>query len=68
MSSSDRREKPEQIPSPHNEGQTKAMVSEQRGVAGQRKEVVTKEYFKAAALAQHLEGVEFSAEKMQIVE
>jgi hypothetical protein len=44
------------------------MVSEQGGVAGQRKEVVIKEYFKAAALAQLLEGVEFSAEKMQIVE
>ncbi len=68
MSSSDRREKPEQILSPHNEGQTKAMVSKQGGVAGQRKEVVVKEYSKAAAIAQFLKDVEFPAEKIKIME
>jgi hypothetical protein len=68
MSSSDKRENPEQIPSSHNEGQTKAMVGEQGGVEGERKEVIVKDYPKAAALAQILKDIEFPAEKKQIVD
>jgi hypothetical protein len=41
--SSDRRENPEQIPSSHNEGQTKAMVGEQARIEGERKEVAVKD-------------------------
>jgi hypothetical protein len=52
--SSDRRENPEQIPSSHNEGQTKARVSEQARIEGERKEVDVKDYPKAAAIAQVL--------------
>ena len=48
--SSDRRENPEQIPSSHNEGQTKAMVSKQARIEGERKEVDVKDYPKAAGL------------------
>jgi hypothetical protein len=43
MSSSDR-EKPEQIPSKENIEETKAVVSEQGGVLGERKEVDVKDY------------------------
>jgi uncharacterized protein DUF2795 len=68
MSPLEKRSKPEQIPSPDNEGQTKSMVSEQGGVVGQRKEVVVKEYSKAAAIGQILNDLEFPAEKQQIVE
>jgi hypothetical protein len=49
--SSDRRENPEQIPSSHNEGQTKAKVSEQARIEGERKEVDVKDFPKAAAIA-----------------
>lgn len=68
MSSSDKRENPEQIPSGENKGETKAMVSEQAGVEGQRKEVHVKDYPKAAAIAQVLKDVEFPADKKMIVE
>jgi hypothetical protein len=44
------RENPEQIPSEENVGETKAMVSEQAGVAGERKVVDIKDYPKAAAI------------------
>jgi hypothetical protein len=66
--SSDRRENPEQIPSSHNEGQTKAMVSEQARIEGERKEVDVKDYPKAAAIAQVLKDLEFPAGKKQIVD
>ncbi len=59
--SSDRRENPEQIPSSHNEGQTKAMVSEQVRIEGERKEVDVKDYPKAATIAQVLKDLEFPA-------
>lgn len=68
MSSSGKRENPEQIPSSHDEGQTKAMVSKQGGVEGERKEVVVKDYPKAAEIAQILKDMEFPAEKKQIVD
>jgi hypothetical protein len=66
--SSNRRENPEQIPSSHNEGQTKAMESEQERVEGERKEVDVKDYPKAAAIAQVLKDLEFPADKKQIVD
>jgi hypothetical protein len=66
--SSDRRENPEQIPSSHNEGQTKAMVGEQARIEGERKEVDVKDYPKAAAIAQVLKDLEFPADKKQIID
>ena len=62
------RENPEQIPSEENVGETKAMVSEQAGVAGERKEVDVKDYPKAAAIAQVLKDLEFPADKNQIID
>jgi hypothetical protein len=50
--SSDKRENPEQIPSSHDERQTKSMVNEQARIEGERKEVDVKDYPKAAAIAQ----------------
>jgi hypothetical protein len=66
--SSDRRENPEQIPSSHNEKQTKAMASEQATIEGERKEVDVKDYPKAAAIAQVLKDLDFPADKKQIVD
>ena len=66
--SSDRRENPEQIPSSHNEGQTKAMVSEQARIEGERKEVDVKDYPKAAAIAQVLKDLQFPADKRKLIE
>jgi uncharacterized protein DUF2795 len=66
--SSDRRENPEQIPSSHNEGHTKAMVSEQARIEGERKEVDVKDYPKAAAIAQVLKDLKFPADKKQIID
>ena len=66
--SSDRRENPEQIPSSHDEGKTKAMVGEQARIEGERKEVDVKDYPKAAAIAQVLKDLEFPADKKQIVD
>ena len=66
--SSDRRENPEQIPSSHDERQTKAMVSEQAKVEGERKEADVQDYPKAAAIAQVLKDLEFPADKKRIVE
>ena len=57
--SSDKRENPEQIPSSHGEGQTKAMVGEQARIEDQRKEVDVKDYPKVAAIAQVLKDLEF---------
>jgi hypothetical protein len=57
--SSDRRENPEQIPSSHNQGETKAMASEQARIEWERKEVDVKDYPKAAAIAQVLKDLEF---------
>jgi Protein of unknown function (DUF2795) len=66
--SSDRRENPEQIPSAHNEGQAKAMASEQARIEGERKEVDVKDYPKAASIAQVLKDLKFPADKKQIVD
>jgi hypothetical protein len=66
--SSDRRENPEQIPSPHNEGQARAMENEQARIQGERKEVDVKDYPKAAAIAQVLKDLQFPADKKQIVD
>ncbi len=66
--SSDKRENPEQIPSSHDEGQTKAMVNEQAGIEGERKEVDVKDYPKTAAIAQILKDFEFPADKKQIID
>ena len=66
--SSDRRENPEQIPSSHDEGQTKEMVSEQARIQGERKEVDVKDYPKAAAIAQVLKDLKFPADKKQIID
>lgn len=62
------RENPEQIPSEENVGETKAMVSEQAGVAGERKVVDVKDYPKAAAIGQILKDLDFPADKEKIVE
>ncbi|AFU57351.1 protein of unknown function DUF2795 [Candidatus Nitrososphaera gargensis Ga9.2] len=67
MSSSDR-EKPEQIPSRENIEETKAMVSEQAGVEGERKEVDVRDYPKTAAIGQILKDLDFPADKKRIVE
>ncbi len=67
MSGSER-ENPEQIPSKGNIEQTKAMVSEQGEVSGERKEVDVKDYPKAAAIGQILKDLEFPANKKKIVE
>jgi hypothetical protein len=68
MSPSGERENPEQMPSRENIGETNAMVSEQAGVSGQRKEVDVKDYPKAAAIGQILKDLEFPADKKKIVE
>jgi Protein of unknown function (DUF2795) len=68
MPSSDRRENPEQIPSEKNIEETKAMFSEQAGVAGERKVVDVKDYPKAAAIGQILKDLDFPADKKKIVE
>jgi Protein of unknown function (DUF2795) len=62
------RENPEQIPSEENIEQTKAMVSEQGGVSGERKEVDVKDYPKAAAIGQILKDLDFPADKKKIIE
>jgi hypothetical protein len=51
------RENPEQMPSKESMGQTKATVSEQGGISGDRKEVVVKDYPKAAAIGQILKDL-----------
>lgn len=61
----DKRDNPEQIPSSHNEGQIKGMISEQGGVQGERKEVDVKDYPRAAAIAQVLKDMEFPANKKE---
>ncbi len=66
--SSDKRENPEQIPSSNDEGQTKATVSEQARIEGERKEVEVRDYPKAAAIAQVLKDLEFPANKKQIID
>ncbi len=66
--SSDKTVNPEQIPSSHDERRTKAMVSEQARIEGERKEVDVKDYPKAAAIAQILKDLEFPADKKQIVD
>jgi Protein of unknown function (DUF2795) len=66
--SSGKRENPEQIPSSHDEGQTKARVSEQARIEGERKEVDVEDYPKAAAIAQVLKDLEFPADKKQIID
>ena len=48
-------EKPEQIPGKESIGQTKAMVCEQGGITGERKEADVKDYPKAAAIGQIFE-------------
>src|ERR671922_927488 len=62
------RESPEQIPGKENIEETKAMVSEQGGVAGERKAVDVKDYPKAAAIGQILKDLDFPADKHKIVE
>ena len=47
---------------------TKAMVSEQGGVSGERKEVDVKDYSKAAAIGQVLKDLNFPADKKTIIE
>jgi len=64
----DRNKNAEQIPSPHDEGQTEAMVSKQAGIEGERKEVNVKDYPKAAAIAQVLKDLEFPADKRKIID
>ena len=62
------RESSEQIPSAENVGETKAMVSEQGGVSGERKAVDVKDYPTAAAIGQILKDLEFPTDKQKIIE
>ena len=63
-----KRDNPEQIPREESIGETKAMVSEQGGVSGERKAVDVKDYPKAAAIGQILKDLEFPADKTKILE
>jgi|SRR5579875_261930 hypothetical protein len=66
MSSS--RENPEQIPTRQNEAETRAVISEQGGVEGERKDVDVKDYPQVAEIAQALKDIEFPADKNTIIE
>ena len=66
--SSEGRENPEQIPTKETIEETKAMVSEQGRVSGERKEVDVKDYPKAAAIGQILKDLDFPAGKVKIIQ
>jgi hypothetical protein len=66
--SSNEREKPEQIPGSQDSGETAAVISEQGGIPGQRKEVNVENYGRVASIGQVLKDLEFPANKEKIVE
>ena len=66
--SSNEREKPEQIPGSQDSDETAAVISEQGGIPGQRKEVNVENYGRVASIGQVLKDLEFPANKEKIVE
>ena len=66
--SSNEREKPEQMPGSQDTSETAAVISEQGGIPGQRKEVNVENYKRVASLGQVLKDLEFPANKEKIVE
>ena len=66
--SSNKGEKPDQIPGSQDSGETAAVVSEQGGIPGQRKEVNVENYERVASIGQVLKDLEFPANKEKIVE
>jgi hypothetical protein len=66
--SSNEREKREQIPGSQDSGETSAVISEQGGIPGQRKEVNVENYERVASIGQVLKDLEFPANKEKIVE
>jgi hypothetical protein len=66
--SSNEREKREQIPGSQDSGETSAVISEQGGIPGQRKEVNVENYERVASLGQVLKDLEFPANKEKILE
>lgn len=65
---SNKGEKSEQIPGSQDSGETAAVISEQGGIPGQRKEVNVENYERVASLGQVLKDLEFPANKEKIVE
>ena len=66
--SSNEREKQEQVPGSQDTGETAAVISEQGGIPGQRKEVNVENYERVASIGQVLKELEFPANKEKIVE
>jgi Protein of unknown function (DUF2795) len=67
-STSSKRENPDQIPQDDDtQGKTGAVVSEQAGVQGQRKEVNVESYSKVATIGQILKDMDFPADKNRII-
>jgi hypothetical protein len=66
--SSNEREKREQIPGSQDSDETSAVISEQGGIPGQRKEVNVENYERVASLGQVLKDLEFPANKEKILE
>jgi hypothetical protein len=65
---SNKGEKSEQIPGSQDSGETAAVISEQGGIPGQRKEVNVENYERVASLGKVLKDLEFPANKEKIVE
>lgn len=65
---SNKGEKSEQIPGSQDSGETAAVISEQGGIPGQRKEVNVENYERVASLGQVLKDLEFPANKEKLVE
>ncbi len=66
--SSNKGEKPDQIPGSQDSGETAGVISEQGGIPGQRKEVNVENYERVASIGQVLKDLEFPANKEKIVE
>jgi hypothetical protein len=60
-------EKKDQIPGAQNIGETSAVISEQGGIPGQRKEVNVENYERVASLGQVLKQLDFPASKDKII-
>jgi hypothetical protein len=58
----------EQIPSRQNEDQTQRMTEKQNQVAGERREKEVSDFPRAAAIGQALIGLNFPADRNEIIE
>lgn len=58
---------PEQIPTEQNQGQTNRTIQQQNETPGEHRSENVKDFPKAAAVAQLLEGLDFPADKQKIV-